>query len=198
MQGAPEGSAEKWRKDLGLVHAVLDGGAEARRELSTRMEFVPRALAAANARIGGPLTREDLADLSQDVVLRVWKKLGTYRGEATLESWTWRFCEHELWNRVRRRRRRRAVMRSGLENLPSGLMASEEEPGSVNYDHLEKGLSDLDPAEEEVIRLKHFEHLMFTEIAERLEISPNTAKTRYYRGITRLRRALEREEQPER
>ena len=49
------------------------------------------------------------------------------------------------------------------------------------------GLSMLSPGESEVIRLKHFAQMTFEEIAERLGISANTAKTRYYRGLERLR-----------
>jgi len=191
MVDAPGDRVERWRNDLRLVERALAGEGAAREALTIRLECVPRTLAAANARLGNVLSADELADLAQDVVLAVWRKLGTFRGEATLESWAWSFCRHELWNRVRRRQRRRAVVHTSLEEIPRPP-TSETGPSSVDYDHLEEGLAALDAAEREVIRLKHFEHLMFSEIAVRLGISPNTAKTRYYRGMVRLKHLLER------
>lgn len=48
----------------------------------------------------------------------------------------------------------------------------------------------LDRPEAEVIELKHFEGLSFTEVAARLSISSNSVKTRYYRGLRRLEQRL--------
>ena len=49
----------------------------------------------------------------------------------------------------------------------------------------------IDPRDAEVIQLKHFRHLSFDEIGETLGISPNTAKSRYYRALVRLREMLD-------
>ena len=196
MVDATGDRAERWREDLRLVERVLAGDGAAREALCVRLECVPRTLTAANARLGHFLSPDELADLAQDVVLSVWRKLGTFRGHATLEAWTWSFCHHELRNRVRRRRRRRAVVRASLAEIREP-QAGATDPSSVDYDHLEEELAALDPAEQDVVRLKHFEHLTFSEIAARLGISPNTVKTRYYRGMVLLRRRLERREPPE-
>lgn len=194
MSADPTGQQDAWERDLALVERVLAGDGHARDALCDRLVCVPRTLAILNARSGGRLGSEELADLAQDVVLTVWKKLGTFRGQATLESWAWSFCQLEYSNRSRRGRRRAAV-RSGLEDVHE---PESEDPDHVDYDHLERGLKALDPSEEEVIRLKHYEQLMFAEIAERLAISPNTAKTRYYRGMSRLRILLGPEEDRDR
>lgn len=41
-----------------------------------------------------------------------------------------------------------------------------------------------------MIELKQFEELTFESTAERLDISVNTARTRYYRGLNKLRTLL--------
>lgn len=187
----PDTSARR-AEDLELVRLVIRGDRSARRTFGKRVECIPRYLAAANSRFGSPLTRDDLADLAQDTLLIVWRKLDVFEGRATLESWIWRFCQLELSNLTRKRFRRRVVTDSTLVEVNEGEPVEPETP-LVEYDHLERSLQALGPPEEEVIRLKHFEHLMFAEIAERLELSPNTAKTRYYRGMAWLKRHLESE-----
>lgn len=188
----PPDTTARRAADLELVRRVVRGVSKARREFAKRAECIPRYLAAANSRMGRPLSRDDLADLAQDTLLIVWRKLETYEARATLESWIWRFCQLEMSNVLRKRFRRRVHTDTSDEALEEGP-STDEVKHQVEYDHLERSLQTLGPPEEEVIRLKHFEHLMFSEIAERLGLSPNTAKTRYYRGMAWLKRFLESE-----
>ncbi|MEM1452209.1 MAG: sigma-70 family RNA polymerase sigma factor [Planctomycetota bacterium] len=178
--------------DLKLARQVLNGSRVAREQFAERMRCIPAFLTAANARFGRPFGPEDLADLSQDVLITVWQKLETFSGQATLETWTWRFCQFEFSNRARKRFRRRALAGPPIEEM-NELEGPGEPVADVEYDDLEQGLQALGPPAEEIIRLKHYDHLTFDEIAERIGISPNTAKTRYYRGMAWLRRHLDRE-----
>ena len=79
-----------------------------------------------------------------------------------------------------------------MQDLP-GLDESLSAPPSVHaadFEGLEGALADLGPPAEGIVRLKHYEGLTFREIGSRLEISPNSAKTHYYRGIEWLRERL--------
>lgn len=182
------------RADRALTAAVLRGDAAALDELVARMECVPRFLAALNVRLGRPLGPHDLADLAQDTLIVIWEKLETFEGRATLESWTYRFCYLELMNFVRRKGRRARVAAAPLEVQDRADPGIEPGHSPSDFEHVERCLADLPPDEEEVIRLKHFEGLVFVEIAARLGTSPNTVKTRYYRGMGRLRATLARHE----
>jgi RNA polymerase sigma-70 factor (ECF subfamily) len=184
--------------DLALAQRVLaEAGASADAaessgaldEFVTRMGCVPRILATVNARRGRPLGRDELADLAQDTLILLWKKLHTFEGRATLETWAWRFCFLEFSNRVRKVGRRGPLLEDlGSEVPPEAVAPTTTHP--MEYEPLYQGLERLGDPEAEIIRLKHFEDLTFEELAERLNISPNTAKTRYYRGLGRLREDL--------
>ena len=184
-------SAARRASDLDLVRRVLAGDPKAREEFAECMQCIPRYLAAANARYGNPIEREDLADLAQDTLVVVWRKLATYEGRATLVSWTWRFCQLEFANRLRRQYRRGTGVAAPVEDLDDPALVVHD-PVPQDLDQLEGSLQALGPPEEDVIRLKHFEHLMFADVAERLGISENTAKSRYYRGMAWLRDRLRR------
>lgn len=180
------------KKDRALVEASLDGDSAALSELAARLECVPRILAILNRRMGNALSSHDLADLAQDVLVVIWSKLATFEGRAKLETWSSRFCFREYMNQLRRKGR---MMVSG-QRL-DGLIESVAAPEPVSADRVERkvarmhrGLNRLGPPEASVIRLKHFESLTFREIGGVLEISPNTAKTYYYRGIAWLREHL--------
>ena len=60
----------------------------------------------------------------------------------------------------------------------------------IDLEPVYAGLESLEEDEAAVVRLKHFEDLTFERLAEVLGIPTNTAKTRYYRGMRKLRRRL--------
>lgn len=177
--------------DLRFVREVLDGDPAARGDFVTRMQCVPRFLHARNRRLGGVLGDEELADLTQDVLALVWRKLASFRGEAALETWVYRVSVFELMNRVRKRSARRAI---GQDEAELHLEGAATEAPAV-HDDVHRGLERIGPPESDVLRLKHFEELTFREIGARLELSANTAKTIYYRGLERLRALLGPERQ---
>ncbi|MCP3920813.1 MAG: sigma-70 family RNA polymerase sigma factor [bacterium] len=172
------------RQDLEFVHAVLAGDPEAGTEFAVRMRCVSRMLAARNHRLGRPLNDEELADLAQDVLLTVWRKLADYEGRAALESWVYRSCSFEFLNRLRKKRdapATRDVTEEGTEPI------EPEPPADEGLDLL---LRHLASREAEVVRLRHVDELAFPEIAAALGISASSAKTHYYRAIDKLRDVL--------
>ncbi len=154
------------------------------------MRCVPRFLGARNARAGRPLGPEELADLAQEVFATVWRKLGDYRGDAPLEAWVYPFCVLSFMNHARKHTNRPlAVDDVVLEaNTPEYLPRTELASAAAAEIH--SALEHLEEAERRIIELKHFDDLTFEEIATRLGLSANTAKTRYYRGLTKLQSIL--------
>jgi RNA polymerase sigma-70 factor (ECF subfamily) len=68
---------------------------------------------------------------------------------------------------------------------PSQVMQREE-----MADRLEEALKQMDPVDQEVLALRHFEELTNNEVAEVLGIQPKAASIRYVRAIKRLRDVL--------
>jgi RNA polymerase sigma-70 factor (ECF subfamily) len=152
--------------------------------LIERLSVIPRFLEAINRRHGKGLSEADLDDLSQDTALRVWRKLDAFGPRATLDNWIYRFCVLEYMNRMRKASRAPRLS-AAREDVPQP--ASEKSPA---IEQLAACLDELPAVEAEVVELRHFDGLAFHEIGDRLSISVNTAKTRYYRALTRLRAKL--------
>lgn len=174
--------------DLGLVRAVLAQEPRAVEQFTARMKCLPRYVAVCNARAGRPLRTEEAEDTAQDVAILVWRKLSLYRGDATLETWAFRFCDLELRNAARKALMRRAPSVEDLAErgmvLPAAMAAVDE------AEQVHAALARLPADEAMVMRLKHFEGLTFDEIGTRQAISPNTVKTRYYRALAAMRAQL--------
>ena len=172
--------------DRELVRAVLDGDPRAIETLVQRLRCIPRILSLLNQRVGNALGPEDLGDLTQDTLARLWPRMVRYNGQAALETWFYGFCFNGFMNALRKGSR--ALTPAAL----SDQVASPDGPVALDYDRLHHGLEQLGEHEARVIRLKYFDDLTFEEIGGRLGISPNTAKTRHYRGMRRLEELLRR------
>lgn len=160
-----------------------------------RLRCVPRILAVQNRRFGGQLDRHELADLAQDVFLVVWRKLSDFQPGTAVESWVYRICYLELMNALRKRSRRQRALDEVARRADEEdeLIVPRQRMG--DYEDLHRGFETLDPQEAEILRRKHFQEETFEEIARELEIPMGTAKTRYYRGLTKLREFLRNHEE---
>lgn len=184
-ESSPGGSG---RADLDLVQRARARDPVALERFFHRMRCVAVILNGLNRRRGRPLDEHEVADLVQDALTIVWRKLDRYAGEGTLEFWVYRICAMEFMNGLRRRQRRPRASSDQALDVPAPAPATGLPDDECRALH--EGLRRLGPPGEAIIRLKHFERLTFDEIGERLSLSPNTAKTLYYRGLTRLGAAL--------
>jgi RNA polymerase sigma-70 factor (ECF subfamily) len=173
--------------DRDLVRAVLRGESSAVDALVQRLRCIPRILALLNQRVGGVLGPEDMNDLTQDTLVRLWPRMENYTGQAALETWFYGFCFNGFMNALRKGSRAHV-----LDSLSEQVASPDGPPAALDYDHVHRGLEQLGELETRVIRLKYFDDLTFEEIGARLGISPNTAKTRYYRGMRKLEELLRR------
>ncbi len=183
--GAQPTDGSEHTEDLNLARQALEGSALACQEFAVRMTCVPRMLAARNARLSHPFSKEDLEDLTQDTLVSIWKRLDSYAGRASLETWAFQFCRHQVANRLRARGRRpRHVSDESIDSTHDVVGQF------MDYEEVHQAIDRVESRDAQVIRLKHFDHQTFDQIGNALAISPNTAKSRYYRALNRLRELL--------
>jgi RNA polymerase sigma-70 factor (ECF subfamily) len=177
---AAEGAA-----DLVLVRAALAGDNQARARLADRLAGLPALVRARHLRMGAPLDPAALEDVTQNVLLALWRKLSRFDGRTGLPGWALGFASFELLKEIARRRRQREL---------ASLMADPIDPASAAPtgpdEDLLRLLQRLPSADVDLLRYRHLEGLDFREIAARLGSPVATAKTRYYRALQALRRRL--------
>jgi RNA polymerase sigma-70 factor, ECF subfamily len=175
--------------DLRLVQEALRGREDAARRLIRRLECIPLILHKRNHRLGRPLTDEDIRDLVQDTLAVVWKRLPTYQGLSAIDTWVHSYCVHQYMNAIRAKRRL-PVLADDSALDQHATSDHEAFASEVEFEHVHLCIDLLEPAQASVIRLKHFELSTFEQIGVTLDLSPNTVKTLYYRGLQRLKRLL--------
>lgn len=147
-------------------------------------EHVGRVHALARRMVG-----EDVAeDLTQEVFIRAWQKLGTFRGDARFGTWLHRLAVNHLLSR------RATVRREDERTVPGeGILERITAPrrrGSAEALDLEGAIGHLPDGAREVFVLYDVEGYPHEEIAERLGIAVGTSKSQLHRARMLLREKL--------
>ncbi len=143
----------------------------------------------------------DTADVVQEVFLKVFRKVGCFRGESSLKTWIYRIAVNEARNHRRwfGRHRRNEV---GIEPEPGEERSYEEflaDPGPSPFDTMldretqeliEEALGAMNPNFRAALVLREMEGLSYEEISEILGVSLGTVKSRILRGRDALRKHL--------
>jgi RNA polymerase sigma-70 factor (ECF subfamily) len=127
-------------------------------------------------------------ELTQDVFVRAWQKLGSFRGESAFSSWL-----HPLTVRValsERRARRRRTSRVWATEDPVVYEKPQRRPGHGTGIDLERAIADLPPGARAVFVLHDVEGYRHDEIAEMTGVATGTSKAQLHRARKLLREAL--------
>ena len=143
---------------------------------------------------------QDALDLSQEVFLRVFRTLPTFRGHSALRTWIYRITVNQAKNRLRWWRRRRRALQVSLDEHVSahGELPTEEVGSSPDRvlrqkeigDRLRDALDRLPFDQRTAIVLREIDGLSYDEIAFSLGVAVGTIKSRLARARESLRAQL--------
>lgn len=147
----------------------------------------------------------DAQDLTQEVFLQIADRIRGFRGDSSLTSWVYRMTVNLAIDARRRKSRRPSVgLGVATEGEGEALEPSEARPGvaSAPVDpaaavlraereaKVRGALDSLSPKLRAVVVLRYFENLSYEDIAEVLQASIGTVKSRLNRAHAALERVL--------
>ena len=137
--------------------------------------------------------RQRAEELTQDVFVRVWEKLGQFRGESAFGTWLHRMAVNVVLNDRQTEKRRRDRHDDGiqdLDQLPHGDVRPLPVPG-LSID-LESAIATLPPGARKVFVLHDVEGYTHEEIGAMLGVTAGGCKAQLHRARMLLREALDR------
>ena len=130
--------------------------------------------------------QDDAMDLMQEVFLGVYRNLSGYRGDGVFAAWLFRIASFRCTDYLRRRRDFREFDETTAE-ASDDLAPPDAAMATHANDRIARALQTLPVEQRHVVELKFFQQFTFDDIGEHLGISPNTAKTRLYGALRKLR-----------
>ena len=174
--------------DEALIERALGGSDRAWQKLVKRYE--KRIYNYALRMVGHP---DDAFDLMQEVFVGVHRNLPSYRGDGAFPAWLFRIASFRCTDYLRRRR--------FTDEFDETTHVTEDTPGPQSLlmtthanQQITAALDSLSTDQRHVVELKFFQNFTFDDIAGQLGISPNTAKTRLYSALKKMRQEATLEE----
>jgi len=189
-------------QDRRLVAGLQAGDQAAVRELAVR--FGPRIQQLAMRHMKN---REDAEEVTQDVLLKVHRKIHAFRGDAALSSWIYRITFNTAMSRLRQNRAARAAAQE-RDRVEALLETGEQvrtlsEPADWSWmpdehvmraqlrEALAAAVAELPEIYRAPVVLRDIEGLTTEEASSRLKVKDQTLKSRLHRGRLMLREKLE-------
>src|SRR6202035_4077163 len=143
----------------------------------------------------------DAADVTQEVFLRAFRGIRGFRQGSSLKTWLYRISVRQALNHRRwcwrHHRMQASIDAEGTENSPVlELKDGEATPFEQCAAHevqatVRRALTDVPPVFRSAVILRDLEGLSYEEIAEVLEVSVGTVKSRILRGRRMLKEILD-------
>jgi RNA polymerase sigma-70 factor (ECF subfamily) len=188
--------------DRQLIRRLQTGDEEAVRELADRYSHRIFQMALRHMK-----NREDAEEVTQDVLLKVYRKIDRFRGDAALSSWIYRITFNTAMSRLRTHRAERAAEAERERTLSARSQDAAEAPTprqAADWSHmpdeellrsqLRQAVARALPQLPEIYRvpvvLRDLEGLTTEEASTRLRVKDQTLKSRLHRGRVMLRQQL--------
>ena len=141
---------------------------------------------------------EDAADVTQEVFLKAWRNLPSFRGESGFSTWLYRLTDNAAIDLLRREKKRRGE--SSLDDETLGWDAALADPAPTPHQAAERedlrravsdGLARLSEEHRRVLVLREINGLSYEEIGSLLGLTAGTVKSRIARARLSLAKILQ-------
>ncbi len=144
--------------------------------------------------IGFVHNEEDAADLTQEIFIRVYKRLHTFKGNSTFSTWIYRISMNMSLNFLRKQKVKHLFTRLDQGEVEQEIISEERTDQNIlrrdEKKKIARILQKLTAAQRNAFVLSHYQELSNQELADVLEITLKAAESLLYRARTRLRKLL--------
>ncbi len=152
-------------------------------------------------------TPTEAEDVAQEVFIRCFLSIDSFRGESSLGTWLYRIAINLCKNRIKYLGRRRQSASDRVEDVPEGellhsvaggLSVGEPAPrpdealsGNQAEIRIQNALAAVDPEFREILVLRDIEGLSYAEVVSITGLAEGTVKSRLHRARSALKAAYE-------
>lgn len=138
-------------------------------------------------------SHDDTNDLLQDIFIKIWTALPSFRGDSGLYTWIYRIATNEVLNHLRRQKVKSLL---SFESVSASLEKKIDEDIYFNGNELQrelhKAIQRLPQKQRIVFSLRYFDELKYEEISEITDTSIGALKASYHHAYNKIKEELQK------
>lgn len=133
------------------------------------------------------VTHEDANDVLQNVFIKVWKALDSFREEANLYTWLYRIATNESLTYIEQQKRRSSLSLSDYEGALENKLEAEKgfDANKLEW-RLQKAIQSLPEKQRAVFNLRYYDEMPYEKMSEVLETSVGALKASYHHAVKKI------------
>lgn len=139
-------------------------------------------------------SHDDTNDLLQDIFIKIWTALPSFRGESRLYTWIYRIATNEVLNFLRKQKFKSLI---SLDSASAVLERKIDEDPYFNGDKLQrelhKAIQRLPEKQRIVFSLRYFDEMKYEDISDITGTSVGALKASYHHAYGKIRSELQKE-----
>src|SRR5262245_21722800 len=174
---------ENQDQDVSLVERYLAGDVTAFDEIMIRYE---RQIYRVCYRFVE--NRDDAKDLAQDVFIKAFEHLASFRRESTLKTWLYRIAVNHCINHVKKHSQEFVEVTEAVGSIRASVQSQLED--REQREHFRRMVKQLPPKQKAILELRINEQLTYEEIAKISGRSVSTIKASVFFALEKLRKLV--------
>jgi RNA polymerase sigma factor, sigma-70 family len=132
------------------------------------------------------LTHEDANDVMQNVMLKAWTNLDSFRQASKLSTWLYRIAINESLDFVRHQKAASMMSADDDAGIANTLMADEYFDGDETEAQLQEAIAQLPDVQRTVFNLRYYDNMKYGEMSKVLNTSEGALKASYHIAVKKI------------
>ena len=137
------------------------------------------------------LSHEDANDILQNVFIKAWNKIDTFRGDSKLSTWLYRIAINESITFIKKERARNNISLDDEDTFIADKLEGDTYfNGNEAQLLLQKAIAMLPDKQKLVFQLKYFDEMKYEEMSDILGTSVGALKASYHHAVKKIEKYL--------
>jgi RNA polymerase sigma-70 factor (ECF subfamily) len=132
------------------------------------------------------LSHEDANDVMQNVMLKAWMNLDTFRNASKLSTWLYRIAINESLDFVRHQKSTSTVSADDENGIANTLLADKYFDGDETEAQLQEAIAQLPDVQRTVFNLRYYDEMKYSEMSKVLNTSEGALKASYHIAVKKI------------
>ena len=137
-------------------------------------------------------SHDDANDLLQEIFIKIWAALPSFRGDAQLFTWAHRIATNETLNFLRKQKVRSVLSFEKLSGAQERIADDPYFNGGEAERLLVKALNKLPPKQKAVFSMRYYDDMKYEDIAEIMNCSVGSLKASYHFAYQKIKDELKK------